>query len=122
MERVYTEDTIRFMEKDQEKASIREQQDGNNILMSLTGSISGEITNALLDEMTALIIAGQGITLNLSDVTYLAPSVMEVFLQMERKLEEKNKILQITQMPQSIYNEFKARGMHDLLEIEVKKG
>ena len=121
MEREYTEDTIRFLDQGTEKASIQEKQEENGILLKLSGAITGEITNALLDEMTALIVAGQDITVDLENTTYLSASVMDVFLKMERRLEEKRKYLQIVQMPPQIYEEFKARGMHELLEIEVKK-
>ena len=122
MEREYSEDTIRFLEHGTEKASITETIEGNTVLMFLSGVISGEVTNVLLDEMSALIVAGMEITVNLDNAQHLAPSVMEVFLQMERKLEEKGKYLRIVQTPQSLYDEFKTRGMHELLEIEVKKG
>ena len=121
MERVITEDTIRFIDNGTEKASFQEKLEGESALIAISGAVSSDITNALLDEMTALIVAGQGITVNLEKTTYLAPSVMEVFLQMEKRLEAKGKYMRIIQMPQNIYDEFKARGMHELLEIEVKK-
>ena len=121
MERVITEDTIRFMDNGTEKAAFQEKLEGESVLITISGAVSGDITNALLDEMTALIVAGQGITVNLEKTTYLASSVMGVFLQMERRLEEKGKYMRIIQMPQNIYDEFKARGLHELLEIEVKR-
>ena len=121
MERVYTEDMIRFIEDGAEKACFQESSEGETATLTLSGSISGEINNALLDEMTALIVAGQGMIVNLSGVKYLSPSSMEILLRMERKMEEKGKYLRIIQMPQFIYDIFKARGMHELLEIEVMK-
>ena len=121
MERVYTEDAIRFMENGTEKAALQEKVEGESIQISLSGAISGDITHTLLDEMTALIVAGQGITVNLESASYLAPSVMDTLLQMEKRLEEKGKIMRLIQMPQPIYDDFKARGMHEMLEIEVKK-
>ena len=121
MERVITEDTICFMDNGIEKASFQEKLEGESVLITISGAVSGDITNALLDEMTALIVAGQGIMVNLEKTTYLASSVMGVFLQMERRLEEKGKYMRIIKMPQNIYDEFKARGLHELLEIEVKR-
>ena len=121
MESVYAEDGIHFMENGTEKAAFLEKMEDQGILISLRGAVSGEMANALMDEMSALIVSGQGITVVLEETTYLSPSIMEVFLRMENKLEEKGKYLRIIRMPQSIYNEFKARGMHELLEIEVMK-
>ena len=121
MEIVYIEDTIRFIEGGEEKASFQEKLDGNMVVLSLGGTISGEINNALLDEMMALIVADQVLVLNFKNVTYLSPSSMEIILKMERKMEEKGKYLRLIEMPQNIYDIFKNRGMHELLEIEVMK-
>ncbi|MBQ9252442.1 MAG: STAS domain-containing protein [Clostridia bacterium] len=121
MERVYTEDSIRFMDQGREKAAFQEKVENGVVLFALSGAISGEITNTLMDEMTALIVAGQGLVVDLDRATYLSASAMEVFLRVEKRLEDQGKYLRIVQMPQEIYDTFKSRGMHELLEIEVKK-
>ena len=121
MEKEFTNDSIRFLEHGTEKAVINEAANNDIITISLSGNLSGEVANTLLDEMTALILAGQGIIVDLDKTTYVSASVMEVFLRMEKLLEKNNKYMRITNMAQMIYEEFKARGLHELLEIEVKK-
>ena len=121
MEKEFTNDSIRFLDKGEEKAMIHEAENDGVIMITLSGKLSGEVANTLLDEMTALIVAGQGIVVDLEKTTYVSPSVMEVFLRMEKMLEKNNKFMRISNMSQEIYDEFKARGLHELLEIEVKK-
>lgn len=121
MEKEYTGNSIRFLSQGAEKALILEEADKDVITVSLSGELTGEVANVLLDEMTALIVAGQGLVVNLEKTVYISASVMEVLLRMEKRLEEKNKYMQIVQAPQEIYNEFKARGLHELLDIEVMK-
>ena len=121
MEKEYTGNSIRFLSQGAEKALILEEADKDVITVSLSGELTGEVANVLLDEMTALIVAGQGLVVNLEKTVYISASVMEVLLRMEKRLEEKNKYMQIVQARQEIYNEFKARGLHELLDIEVMK-
>lgn len=121
MEKKYEEDGIHFLENGTEKAVFLEKIENQGIVISIHGAVSGEMANTLMDEISALIVAGQEISVDLEKAAYLSPSVMEVFLRMEKRLEEKGKYLRIIRMPQNIYNEFKARGMHELLEIEVIK-
>ena len=121
MQKIFSEDSIRFTEQDQEIAAIREETGEGKVTFFLTGSLNSETANDLADEMAAMIISGQEILLNMEEVTYLASSVMEALLRMEKKLEEKGKFMQILRMPQKIYDDFKARGMHELFEIEVIK-
>ena len=121
MQKIFSEDAIRYLDLDQEVASIREEITEGKTTIFLTGTMNSETANDLADEMTALIISGQEMQLNMEGVSYLASSVMEALLQMEKKLEEKGKFLQILRMPQKIYDEFRARGMHELFEIEVIK-
>lgn len=121
MEKEFTNDSIRFLEQGTEKAVISEAVNSEMTTIALSGELSGEVANTLLDEMTALILAGQGILIDLDKTTYISASVMEVFLRMEKLLEKNNKYMRITNMTQTIYEDFKARGLHDLLEIEVKK-
>ena len=121
MERQYSDDSIKFVDQGIEKALIHEEIGEAAITITLSGELSGEVANTLLDEMTALIVSGQGIVVNMESVVYVSASVMEVLLRMEKLLEQKNRYMRIVQMPQAIYNEFKARGLHELLEIEVKK-
>ena len=77
MERVITEDTICFMDNGIEKASFQEKLEGESVLITISGAVSGDITNALLDEMTALIVAGQGITVNLEKTYENHPNAPE---------------------------------------------
>ena len=121
MEKEFTNDSIRFLEQGEEKAVIHEAENDGVIMITLSGKQSGDVANTLLDEMTALIVAGQGIVVDLDQTSYVSASVMEVFLRMEKMLEKNNKFMRITNMSQQIYDEFKARGLHELLEIEVKK-
>ena len=121
MEKEYTGNSIRFLSQGAEKALILEEADKEVINISLSGELTGEVANVLLDEMTALIVAGQGIVVNLDKTVYISASVMEVLLRMEKRLEAKNKYMRIIQVSPEIYGEFKARGLHELLDIEVKK-
>lgn len=121
MEKEFTNDSIRFLENGEEKAVIHEAENNGVIMITLSGKLSGDVANTLLDEMTALIVAGQGIVVDLDQTSYVSASVMEVFLRMEKMLEKNNKFMRITNMSQQVYDEFKARGLHELLEIEVKR-
>ncbi|MBQ6513427.1 MAG: STAS domain-containing protein [Clostridia bacterium] len=121
MEKEYTEDSIRFVLNGAEKAAIKEEAADNIIKITLSGELNSEVANTLLDEMTALVVAGQGIVIDLDQTSYVSASMMEVFLRTEKLLEKNNKFMRIAGMSQKIYDEFKARGLHELLDIEVKK-
>lgn len=121
MELEYSIDTIRFLDHGSEKALLREKLDKESVTVGLSGSLSGDVANTLLDEVTALIVAGRSIVIDLEGAVYISPSVMEVLLKVEKRLEQNNKFMRIVQCPQEIYDTFKARGLHELLEIEVRK-
>lgn len=121
MERKISEDGIIFLRDGQEAASLQEQMNDQGIQVAMTGYFTGELSNDLWDEIGSLIIAGQGITLHLGKTEYLSPSVMDVILRLEQRMEEKGKFLLLTHVPEKIYADFKKRGLHELLEIKVEK-
>ena len=121
LQKSFSEDGIRFLDQEKEVAGIREEIAEGKATFFLSGAMNSETANDLADEITALIISDQEIFVNMEGVTYLSSSVMETLLRMEKKLEQKGKYMQILQMPQIIYDGFKARGMHELFEIEVIK-
>ena len=121
MEKEFGSDSIRFLDNGVEKACIAEAEADGVITITLSGTLSQETANTLLDEMTALIVAGQGIVVDLEKTTYVSASVMEALLRTEKLLEKSNKYLRIINMSQDVYDGFKARGLHELLDIEVKK-
>ena len=121
MEKEFGSDSIRFLDNGVEKACIAEAEADGVITITLSGTLSQEIANPLLDEMTALIVAGQGLVVDLEKTEYVSASVMEALLRTEKLLEKSNKYLRIINMSQEVYDGFKARGLHELLDIEVKK-
>jgi len=121
MEKEFGSDSIRFLDHGVEKACIAEAEADGVITITLSGTLSQEIANPLLDEMTALIVAGQGLVVDLEKTEYVSASVMEALLRTEKLLEKSNKYLRIINMSQEVYEGFKARGLHELLDIEVKK-
>ncbi len=121
MEKEFGEGVISFVEDGVKKAAIYEQEEGNGILVRLEGAMNRETANTLRNELSARILSGQKISVDLSGVTYLSASVMDILLQEEIKQESSGKTIPLKQMPQQIYDSFKARGMHELFEIEVKQ-
>lgn len=121
MERIISEDGIKFLRDGQEVASLQEQMNDQGIQVAMSGSFPGELSNDLWDEIGSLIIAGQEVSLHLGRAEYLSPSVMDVILRLEQRLEKKGKFLLLTHVPEKIYADFKKRGLHELLEIEVEK-
>ena len=69
----------------------------------------------------ALITAGKGIELNLKGASHLSPSVGIAFLALENKLESCGKTMRMTHVPPAIYQVFRARGMHELFEMELEQ-
>ena len=121
MEREILEDGIRFVKDGKEAAAIHEtiDEEKKEVIVTLSGSLTGETANDLLDELNALVIAGCGIRVDAGKVDYMAASMGNVFLNTENKLEEQNKYLKIVNLPVMIYEEWKKRGLHDLLDVEV---
>ena len=122
MERRVTEDTIHFIRPDgQEAAAMRETVKDGQVLVQLSGTFSGELANDLLDELSSLVIAGMGVTVDAEKAEYFSPSISQVFLRINSKLEEKNAFLRIVNLPMKLYQEFEKTGVHAMLEIEVAK-
>ena len=121
MERRTTDDAICFLKDGNEIATIQETIQDGQVIISLKGSFPGELANDLMDEISALMIAKMGIVVDAGAAEYFASSIGEVFLRTEKKLEEQGKWLRIVNMPSKLFEEFKKKGLHDLLDIEVAK-
>ena len=122
MQRIYTEDGIRFLKDDgTEQGLIRETAGENGMSVELSGSFPAETAADLWDELAALAVAGQGITLDMKQLKYLSISAMNALLQVEKRLEARNDCLLLQHMPRKIYEEFRKKGMHELFEIEVEE-
>ncbi len=102
-------------------ATIREHIDNQDVTLQMSGELSGDVALDLLDEMTALHLAGKRIIVDLKDATYLSASVAEVFLKMEQRVEQKdpNQTLRIINVSRDLFNRFKKIGLHQSLDIEV---
>ncbi len=121
MERITTEEGIRFLQDGMEKAAILEAIGEREVTVSLVGSFSGGLAYDLMDELSSLMIAGKGIVIDAAGADYFSSSVCEVFRRTELQLEEQQKTLKIVNLPQKLFEEFRKNGLYDILEIEVAK-
>lgn len=121
MERVIDDQGIIFMANGQEVARMAESVEDNVAVIAMSGSFTSELKDDFYDEAVALITVGNGIELNMKNVTHLSPSVSLAFLSLEDKLESLGKSLRMTHVPDVIFQHFRSRGMHELFDIELEK-
>ena len=121
MKKTITDDIIQFYNNGKMTASLEERIEDGSVVFLLKGQFPGEIANDLWDELVSCIISGQGITLDLSAAEYISSSMMDVFLRIEQRMEAQGKTMMLIHVPLHIYDLFKKRGLHELLEIEVER-
>lgn len=98
---------------------IEETETDNGITMALRGELRSDVAHELLDELTALATVGISIMVDFSEVTYITPTILDVFLSVQQLMDSMQKgVLILRKLPAEIYSEFEKTGTSELLLIE----
>ena len=110
---------IIFSDESKVVLSIEEKMQDKKILMSLAGELRSEVAHEIQDELVKLTTVGVSVTVDMSGVTYISPSVQQAFLNVQKKRDAMKKGALVLQgMSDEIYEEFDKTGTSDLLMIE----
>ena len=112
-------DSIVFYDGNTAVLSICEKELDNLVTLQMKGELRSEITNEVQDELVALATVGVNIAVDLSDITYIAPTAQRIFLRAQQKIDSIGKgSLILNGLSETIYSEFEKTGISELLVIK----
>lgn len=112
-------DSIIFYDGITEVLSVKETEHDDMITVEMKGELRGDTAHEIQDELIALVTVGLNIAVDVSGVTYVAPTVQHVFLRAQQKIDAIGKgSLVLTGLSDQIYHEFEKTGISELLMIK----
>ena len=124
MKRTVTADSLQFMDPDGNTvAELAEKKLEDDVWMiQLKGSIGNDCAYDVSDELFALISAGNGIILDMSETTYVSSSFAELLVQLQIRMENTEyESMPIQNMPKQIFRSLQERGCITSLDYELKE-
>lgn len=113
------DDCMHFYDQDTLILSVEETETDSGILMTLKGSLRSDTAHHIQDELDAFTTVGVRVTMDLSGVTFLAPSVLNALLNAQQLIEYLHQgELRLRKIPDTIYAEMDETGITELLVIE----
>lgn len=99
--------------------TIFEQEMDSGVVVKLVGELRSETVHDIQDELVALITVGANITVDFTEVTYIASTAQHLFLRVQQKIDDIGRgVLTLQNLPAPIYQEFEKTGTSELLMIE----
>lgn len=112
-------DSIVFYDGAAEVLSVREKESDDLVTVEMKGEMRGDTAHEVQDELIALATVGVNIAVDLSAVTYIAPTVQHIFLRTQQKIDSLGKgTLVLLGLSDTIYHEFEQTGLSELLMIK----
>lgn len=98
---------------------MKEEQKGEEVIVTLEGSLNSRTVYDFQDEMMALAIFGVHLKLDFANVTNISSACSHSLLKIQQKIDEIGKgSLVLLHVPSNIYEEMETIGMTELLMIE----
>ena len=112
-------DSIVFYDGDTAVLTVCEKEDDNLITLEMKGELRSDAAHEVQDELVALATVGINIIVDLSSVTYIAPTAQHIFLRTQQKIDSIGKgSLLLTGPAENVYREFEKSGLSELLMIK----
>ncbi len=112
-------DAIVFYDGDTTVLTVCEKEADGVVTVEMKGEVRGDTVHEVQDELIALATVGVHIVVELSAVTYIAPTAQHIFLRTQQKIDAiRNGSLVLTGLSDAIYREFEKTGISELLMIK----
>lgn len=99
--------------------SIKEEEIGNGVLMTLQGELRSDVAHELLDELTALATVGMNIVLDFEEVTFITSTILDVLLTAQQTMDSMGKgTMLLRKLQPDIFRQFEKTGTSELLMIQ----
>lgn len=113
------EQTIHLSGMDGDILTIREESEGKNVILTLTGILRNDVVSYLQDELESLISLGLFITADLSGLRYVSAAAQQVFLLAQRRIDQTGKgHLKLICLQKDVAAAFAYSGVSEFLNIE----
>lgn len=119
LSRIIQGDSMLFYDGDTLILTVDEKESDNGILIQFTGILRSDTAYHIQDELDAFTSIALPVTLDLSGVSFLAPSVLAALLESQQLIDyfRQGRIL-LRNIPDSVYREMDETGISELLMIE----
>ena len=119
LSRIIQGDCMLFYDGDALILTVKETDTENGVLMQFSGSLRSDTAYHIQDELDAFTSIAGPVTLDLAEVTFLAPSVLAALLESQQLIDyfRQGRIL-LRNIPDSVYREMDETGISELLMIE----
>lgn len=112
-------DSMLFYDGDTLVLTVEETDLDGGVLLTMKGEIRSDTTHHIQDELEAFISVGLKVTIDFTDATFIAPSVLNALLNVQQLADffRKGEIV-LRHLPDEIYRKMDANGITELLMIE----
>jgi len=95
-----------------------EQQNGNSLIIYISGRLDTISASTLELEMKRLVDGTKDVILDLKDLSYISSSGLHVMLQTQKLMNVKNKKLIIKNMGEAVRDIFDMTGFNSIIKTE----
>lgn len=113
------EQTIYLSGTEGDILTIREEAEGTEVILTLTGTLRNDVVPYLRDELESLLSLGLYVTADLSGLQYVSAAAQRVFLLAQQRIERTGKgNLKFVRLQEAVAEAFARTGASELLNIE----
>lgn len=99
--------------------TIREETEGTEVILTLTGTLRNEVVPYLRDELESLLSIGLHVTTDLSGLQYVSAAAQQVFLLAQKRIERTGKgNLKFVRLQKTVAEALVRTGVSEFLNIE----
>lgn len=101
-----------------DRVCIRETIQDGQAWIAPEGRLTMEMAHDLEDELTSMVLMCNHVTIDMSDVRYIANSVLRTILEIQHMVDSRNGSLRIRGVTDHLWDKFVEMGLEDVFEID----